>query len=351
LTSRGTSRRPSRSSSARLPALLLAAVLVSACGAEKQNQSGTAGGAGIVFTQENGQLSGVWLADADGSNARQIVANGWGDKLSPDGRQVTYSIPNGEEHWTTNIKDVVRGDPRPLGEVSVLAWSTDSKHLAVRNDTGLTLVDAESGETRDLASGAVGEASFSPDGKAIAFSRNNEKEAPRLRSDIFVIRLSDDSESRLTNDGYSNQPVWGSDRIAFRRFHYEGDWPVGALYLMRADGSEVRRLATGKETPVPTFLGLDALEFSKDGKTLLGCAANEFLCSPVTFSVPDGEAHDLSVEKKAVTRALDLSEDGTQVLATAGAFDGPPHDLYAIPSEGGRPQLLVKNVSSARWAG
>ena len=327
------------------------AVVVAGCGAGAKPTSGTDGGAGLVFTRQSGEVPGVWLADADGSGQRQIVANGWGDMLSPDGREVTYSIPNGDDGWTSHVKNVVRGDPRPLGKVNVLAWSPDSKSLAVRNDTGLQLVEAASGKTRDLASGAVGQASFSPDGKAIAFSRHNEKEAPAWRSDIFVIRLSDDSELRVTNDGYSDQPVWGSDWLAFRRVHYEGSWPVGALFLLRPDGGGARQLATRQESPVPTYLGLDAIGFSKDGTKLLGCAAWEFHCSPVTFSIPSGEAHDLTVETEAVTQAQDFSDDGSEVLVTAGAFDGPPRDLYAIPFEGGPPRLLVKNVSSARWAG
>jgi Tol biopolymer transport system component len=279
------------------------------------------------------------------------VANGWGDRLSPDGRWVTYTIPMGAQKTVTNIKATAGGDPRSLGNVKVLAWSPDSRRLAVRDGARLALVDATSGTSRDLARGAIGQASFSPDGKAIAFSRGNHAEAPRWRSNIFVVRLTDDSESQLTNDGYSDHPVWGSMWIAFRRFQYKGTWTVGALYLMQPDGSGVRRLAAGKEGPTPTFLGLDPVEFSNDGTRVLGCEAGEFKCSPEMFNVPGGEAYDLSIASAAVTQVQDLSEDGTKVLSTAGAFDGPPRDLYSIPSGGGSPRLLVKNVSSARWAG
>jgi Tol biopolymer transport system component len=351
LTSRGTWQRRSRSNRAWLPAFLLAALLVSACGGAKSKPAAADGRAGLVFTRQSGQISGVWVAAADGSSPRQIVANGSDGTLSPDGRQMTYSIPRGVEHWMTNIKNVAVGDPRPLGEVTVLAWSPDSTHLAVRDKARLLLVDAESGVPRELASGSVGEASFSPDGTAIAFSRGNGKVAPKWRSDIFVVRLSGGPESRLTHDGHTNEPAWGANWIAFRRFHYEGVWPVGVLYVMRPDGSDAQRLAAGKESPVPTVLGLDAVELSKDGTKLLGCAAGEFHCGPVTFDVPGGAPHDLSLDAEAVTQVEDLSEDGMQVLATAGAFDGPPRDLYAIPFAGGSSRLLLKNVSSASWAG
>ena len=347
MTSRGTWQRQSPSNRAWLPAFLLAAVLVSACGGAKSKPAAADNRAGLVFTRQSGQISGVWVAAVDGSNPRQIVANGSGGTLSPDGSQMTYSIPNGVDHSTTNIKNVAIGDPRPLGEVTVLAWSPDSKHLAVRDSKGLLLVDAESGATRKLASGAIEGASFSPDGTAVVFNRTNDKQEPNWRSDIFVVRLSDDSVSRLTKDGHSAEPLWRAKWIAFRRSCYDCALPRrggSLLFLMHPDGKDVWQLAAG--TPSRTLL---PLEFSKDGTKLLACAATEY-CSPVTFAVPDGAAHHLSIETEAVTTPQDLSEDGTQVLVTAGAFDGPSRDLYAIPFAGGPSRLLLKNVSSASWA-
>jgi hypothetical protein len=353
LTSRGTWRRPSPSNSARLPAILLACLLAAACGSSKPGPKRAADGAGLVFTRQSGQVSGVWLANADGSSPRQIVANGFAGTLSPDGKQVTYQIPQGTDtdHWLTNIKDVVRGDPRALGEVTVLAWSPDSTHLAVRDGKQLLLLDSRTGETRVLAQGIIGGADFAPDGSAVVFSRGNGKVAPDWRSDIFVRRLADGSESRLTRGGRSDAPVWGGESIAFRRFHFDGDWPVGEIYLIGEHGGDARPFATGKQSPVAAALGLDAVELSADGRKLLACAAGEFHCGPVAYDVPDGAAHDLSLAGKAVTQVEDLSEDGTQVLVTAGAFDGPPRDLYTIPFGGGKPKLVLENVSEAHWSG
>jgi hypothetical protein len=66
--------------------LLLAAALVSGCGGErsKPKPATAADGAGLIFTRQAGQISGVWVAAADGSNPRQIVANGSDATLSLD---------------------------------------------------------------------------------------------------------------------------------------------------------------------------------------------------------------------------------------------------------------------------
>jgi Tol biopolymer transport system component len=327
---------------------LLAAALLSGCGSEPSKKpAAAADGAGLVFTRQSGQISGVWVAAADGSSPRQIVANGSDGTLSPNGRQMTYNIPKGGDHWLTNIKNVAIGDPRPLGEVTVLDWSPDSKRLLVSDSKRLLLVEAASGASRELASGFIGGASFSPDGTAVVFSRTNDPQALKWRSDIFVIRLSDDSVVRLTEDGQSEQPLWRAEWIAFRRTQHDADRPVAGLYLMHPDGKEVRQLAT--ERTEPLSLGLLPLDFSKDGTKLLSCAATGEFCWPVTFDVPDGTAHHLSAETEDGPVAQDLSEDGTQVLV-AGR-DGQPGGLYVTPFAGGNPRLLVENVVSGSWAG
>jgi len=52
-----------------------------------------------------------------------------------------------------------------------------------------------------------------------------------------------------------------------------------------------------------------------------------------------------------VVQAWDLARDGTEVLVDAGAFDDDTHHrIYAIPFEGGKPRLLVRDATSPSWA-
>jgi Tol biopolymer transport system component len=276
--------------------------------------------------------------------------------LSPGGLSLAYSVPDNPNdeadlHVTTYVLDLAAGKSKSLDDLNVLSWSPKGSLLLGQSEERLVLVDIESGKRRELARGSLGQAAFSPDGQAIAFARNNGMEAPEWRSDIFSVRLSDGSITQLTRDGHSDMPVWGADWIAFRRFHYAGSWTVGAIYLMRPDGSDPHELARGKETPTPTFLGLDPLDFSDDGTRLLGCAASEFYCYPVTFTVPGGKSYEITVGKKGVIQAADLSADGQDVLVHAGGFDDHgDHVVYAVPFEGGQPRVLARNASSPSWS-
>jgi hypothetical protein len=86
---------------------------------------------------------------------------------------------------------------------------------------------------------------------------------------------------------------------------------------------------------------------------LLACAAAEFSCSPVTFTVAGLKKHGLSVvgERAMVVQAHDLARDGSEVLVEAGAFDDDVHRrIYAIPFAGGEPRLLVRDATSPSWA-
>jgi hypothetical protein len=73
----------------------------------------------------------------------------------------------------------------------------------------------------------------------------------------------------------------------------------------------------------------------------------------VTFTVPDGRKNKLSVDAGGATlvQAWGLRPDGTEVLVEAGAFDDERHHrVYAIPFEGGKPRLIVRDATSPSWA-
>ena len=334
------------------------ALLASACGAA-QPSSSRDDLAGLAFTRndENGEHPSVWVADADGSNASRLATDAWGGTLSPDGRQVLYSASGGpdDERAKLYVQAVAGGKQRVLGKAVWGEWSPDSEHVVLSEAESLTFVDVDSGKRTELTHGGTGRwrsTSFSPDGKALAFARDDGRPGHEDESDIYVVRLSDGKTERLTIDGHSDYPVWGPDWIAFRPFEFINDehWPsFGELWLMRPDGSGKHFLARGDEDPSMAHYGLQPLEFSADGKRLLGCYTYEFSCPPVTFSVPDGKRYEPSIGGKPLT-ASDLSRDGTAILVNTGAAEGP-YDVYSIPFEGGPARLLAKQAVDASWAG
>ncbi len=262
----------------------------------------------------------------------------------------------GESFPNLYVQDVEGGRPRLIGVAAWSHWSPDGSQLVVDGRKVLFLVDVASGKQRELVRGTGWgrSGSFAPDGKALAFVRGNGKVLPEYRSDIFVLSLADGAIQQLTDDGHSDAPVWGAKWIAYRHFRFEGDaWPqLGEIRLIRPDGSGDRLFARGDESLSRTHYGLGPLDFSADGKRLLACNSAEFSCRSVTFTVPDGKRHELSVdsEPEMIPFGSDLAPDGSEVLVEVGPFDSPAERIYALPFEGGAARLLVKQADDASWA-
>ena len=338
--------------------LVLAAVAV-APGCRHQDNGDTRatdGRAGLVFTRyTTAEQSSVWIADADGSNARRIATDVHNVRVSPDGRRLAYVVPADEALPSLFIRDVAGGDARRVGQALDYAWSPDGTRLAVVGPRSLFLFDVTARKRRTLVPGRVfGGFSFAPNGDEIAYSLWNGRVGRRYRSDIFRMRLSDARVTRLTDDGHSDDPVWGRRWIVYRRFHFSNEWSIGRLRLVRPDGSGDRMLARGDERTSLAHMGLRPLELSEDGKRLLACAAAEFHCAPVTLSVPAGTTYKLAIRSVVrageLAHAGDLSADGSDLLFTVGPFDGAVGGrVYVIPFEGGKPRLLVRNASEAKW--
>jgi hypothetical protein len=250
------------------------------------------------------------------------------------------------------VLNLAGGKPRRIGGFGIETWSPDSR-LAIGGRRDLFLLDPATGARRVLVRGDAEWAKFSPDVGSLVYGRGNVKVGREYRSDVYVRRLSDGRITRLTRDGHSDRPVWGRGWIVYRHFHFSGDWSMGRLRLVRPDGSANRPFARGDERTSRARMGLDTVEFSRDGRHLLACAAAEFLCPPVTFDVPSGRRHRLAVPsgRGLVAYAADLSGDGKNVLVDVGPFDGDVHHrAYSIPFAGGTPRLLVREAHSPSWA-
>ncbi|MBI4293599.1 MAG: PD40 domain-containing protein [Betaproteobacteria bacterium] len=117
----------------------------------------------------------------------------------------------------------------------------------------------KSGAMKRLTSarGYDAEASYSPDGRWIAFASNRdaydrpltavEKKAlddnPSLFAEIYIMRADGSEQKRLTdNPGYDGGPFFTHDgtRIVWRRFDEQG--LIADIYTMNPDGGDVKRI-------------------------------------------------------------------------------------------------------------
>ena len=194
----------------------------------------------IVFSMKDD----IYVMDTDGTNARRLTYHPAIDELpcwSPDGRQIAFS----------STRDNVSG------AYNVEIYVMDSYGPNIRRLTHHPGVDVYS--------------SWSPDGKQLAFVSDRDGNA-----EIYVMTLDGASLRNLTqHPSIDTAPSWSPDgkQIVFasnrRRFFEEfGNLAGTEIYVMNADGSDVRRLT--ERQGGPPYLESDRTPcWSPDGKQIV----------------------------------------------------------------------------------
>jgi TolB protein len=269
----------------------------------------------IAFSDET---SDVWTIRADGSHVRRLTsapAMEFDPTLSPDGSQLAYRHQTGDD-----------------------------------GTTEIFLMDADGSRQRNLTRNDVADwgPAWEPDGSRIAFNSAMGTEGFGL----FGYAMSPDGSGlRRLSHHYVEYPAWSPDgaRIAFMAQEpgASGDNPDYNVFVMNADGSDVRRLTT---TP-----GSDGWpEWSSDGSRIVFSSTRDD-CSisdaPDCRSTGDiGPWHDAWIMDADGTDQHRLtaefaqffawSPDGSAILVAGGA------DLFLIRPDGsGATEFPVKGVA------
>lgn len=158
----------------------------------------------IAFTSDRDGNKEIWVMDADGSNVRRLTDNPSGDynpAWSPDGRSLAFYREKGD------------------GQDDVLVTAADgSGERAITDDARLNTFP-----------------SFLPDGR-IAFA-SKEKDGP----EILVCVEPDGGGRKRVGDVETFFARWSPDGQWIAFISGPG-WPQSAIYLMKADGSGIRKL-------------------------------------------------------------------------------------------------------------
>jgi len=152
----------------------------------------------------------------------------------------------------TGLKILTKGS----GNYGFPSWSPDGKHLVYRSSgadkNGLFIINIETGEVKALTTGSHNDnfPSWSPMGDRIAFTSNRDG-----NYEIYTIKPDGTDLRRLTQaPGNDAHCTWSPDGkwIAFASarggfkdeavLHPYNPQPYGDIYVMRADGSDVRML-------------------------------------------------------------------------------------------------------------
>lgn len=170
--------------------------------------------------------------------------------IHPDGNRVLYASTHEDEQAEAKQREEL--ELRTKGQERRYAWDYD-EHFELYDFNRQTAEAKNLTRTR----GYDAEASWSPDGKWIAFTSNRrayseeltEEEKknfaldPAYLNDIYLMQADGSNVVRLTTEpGYDGGPFFSPDgqRICWRRFTPDGS--IAEVWTMQRDGSDQRQL-------------------------------------------------------------------------------------------------------------
>jgi Tol biopolymer transport system component len=303
--------------------------------------------AGLAFdTGKTSSKLRVWVSNANGTHARKLARGGL-PMLSPNGKLVAFSLFGARR--PTAIR-VVSSNGVAVAKISgyayALAWSRDSRYLAVNDSTGggsLIIVDTKLHKTRMVAHGVVLQASFAPSGPdrlVFGLSTSGAFNAP---TNLYTIDADGTHKTQLTDNGEGAYPVWGKLGIAFTHVTLRGfGHPEYQVYLLSGG---VAKQITNLAIPANSE-GLTPLAVSSDGANLV--AAYQTIGAPLTYTV--------NLETGAVVQLTDgtvhvnpwgISRNGKRVLVDLG--ENLHSRVATMPFSGGSPSILVVHAGQPSW--
>ncbi|MBN1370824.1 MAG: PD40 domain-containing protein [Anaerolineaceae bacterium] len=169
---------------------------------------------------------------------------------SPDGRQIAYvqaAEYEGGSPMGLFVIDSKGGEPRQIGPYayySYPSWSSDGNKIVFSNWHGIAVIDAD-GSNYQMLTENLGDSfpAWSNDGKYIAFSSFSESKDQFY--DLYVMRADGSDVRRLTDTpAHESFPSWspGDRRIIFESNFESEDVAIDHIYEIHTDGTGFRRL-------------------------------------------------------------------------------------------------------------
>jgi Tol biopolymer transport system component len=322
--------------------------------------AGAATAAKLAY-ETGGAKTTVWLAGATGKGGKKL-GPGTSPLLSPNGKSVAATLfgPKGPglaiyvpgattQKYFNNANAVV----------SAVAWSPDSRYLAVSlsstkasgKGSGLAVVDTSNGTVKTLVNSSTCGASFAPSGSArlVYAASKGTSQCFTSKVNLFTVNVDGTGTKQITTDGRSLNPVWGPKSIVFdTETLRKNDAPIYQLVTMRPDGSHRVQITHMK---IPKLVsGLSPLQISANGKHVLADYGGQDTSETWVVNLPTRKAKQLKVGGQSVVPAA-LSKAGSAVLVAVGALDTAPKNgaVESIPFRGGKPTVLVKHAANPSW--
>jgi tricorn protease len=313
----------------------------------------------VVFAAEGD----LWSVSAAGGSAMRLTTHEGSEafpRFSPDGQWLAFSA-----EYAGNVDVYVMpaegGEPRRLtyhpGAEEVITWRPDSgavvfraQHDSPNNDDWLYEVPLEGGQPRPIPVGVAALATFSPDGKFLAFNpysdefRNWKRYLGGTAQDIWVSDLTSGTFRKITDwPGTDTFPMWYGDRVYFAS---DRDGRMN-LYSMLPDGGDVRQLTRHDEYDVrwPDLDGGRIVYMYGGDLWLLDVGTGEDRQIEITLPT-DRVCRQPRVEDASKTlESYDLDDDGNRLLVSAHG------ELWITPTKPGRIIQLTQTAGIRERSG
>ena len=241
------------------PSLAAAVLLVSACG-----DNGTGPDPDpvldplIAFTYApTGDAAHIAVMNPDGTGLR-VMTEGEFDNHAPwwssDGATLGFASWRGTKSslYTVPLSSGGEGTLLPTGPLSAYEadWKPDGSLLAIATSAGISFMNSDGSGLRELETPRQeDDPAWSPDGVWLAFTSLAPSEEPGLmRRSLFIVRPDGSGLRRLAEHVHSpiNRPAWSPDgnRIVFVAY---GVLNRGDLFVVTVASDEVEQLTATPE--------------------------------------------------------------------------------------------------------
>ncbi len=304
----------------------------------------------------------LWLVSSQGGVARKLTSHPGAElfpKFSPDGKFIAFT---GAYDGNADVYVIPTdgGEPRRLtyhpgarpssGGVQiddwVLDWYPNGKAILFRSSresfptSKLFHIGIAGGFPEALKLPEAGMASFSPDGKKIAYNRKSREFRTWKRykggtaQDIWLYDLKTDAIERITDwEGTDNVPMWSGSKIYFTS---DRDHTLN-IYCYDLTTKSTRKITNHEEYDVKwPGLGLDAIVYENGGYLYV-------------LNLADEKSKKISVEipaERILTRpnwekVSDLITDFSLSPSAKRALFSARGEVFTVPEEKGE----VRNVT------
>jgi tricorn protease len=273
----------------------------------------------------------------------RVTRSYWRDRnpaWSPDGKKIAFiSDQSGrDELWVCdaegrNAKKLSDADTEKTG----LDWLPDSKSLVYgASDKKLYLVDVESGATKVLASGDVGNiqgGDVSPDGKWVAYSKADRD----LRQHVYVVSTAGGAEMRLDDDNLfaSYAPRWTPDG---KKLIFLAGFVQGGSATLRENVAALYSVSLTREDRDPMSRDIDNEESAQ---------AADREAQQRAPQRPGAAPPEVKIEWEGIARRIrQITRISDNVVQAVPAPDSRSYVFVATGTEQGRPVTAIYSIQA-----